>query len=809
MLLAVAGFSLGLILCQQLAHLPIIYWVLLLFIFIPTLFLTQNRPVRLLAWASIGFLWSLFYAHMLLASQLKPSLEGIDLLISGTVSSIPHKNAHRTRFRFSVSTLLIDSTSKSFVGKIPKTLLLNWYKEAPRLRFGDPLRLRVRLKRAHGYMNPGGFDYESWIFRQRIDSVGYVKARLRLLPNRLPDNPSLNTFIGKARQNILEAQTKSLENQPFQGILTALAIGDRHGITDSQWQILTNTGTNHLMAISGLHIGLVSGLIFFLVRRLWGFFPYLVHQLAAPQAAAICSIISAVAYAALAGFSVPTQRALIMVSIIMLGLLLKRRVTASQTLLSALMFVLVFDPLAVLSAGFWLSFTAVGTIMYAMNHRVSDRGLWTTFGKVQVVALIGLAPLLAVFFQKISLISPIANSIAVPWVSMVTIPLTLLGSILVIPLPVLGDLLLMVAHYSLEFLWPLLAWLADLQLSTLSLTAPSLWGLGLAWVAVICLLAPSGLPSKWLGLIFFIPLLSTSGTVKSPHEGSAIFTMLDVGQGLSTVIQTSKHVLVYDTGPKYSSNFDTGKAVVLPYLQASGIDKINTLIISHGDNDHIGGADSLVEKIAIDHILTSVPNKIDAQNVSDCTINTQWVWDGVRFTILHPNLPAQLLSGAKGRQKPTLNWRSNSNNMSCVLRVETLSGKVLITGDIEHDVEKFLVAQSKRGLIDIRADVLVVPHHGSKTSSESSFIDAVKPKFALFAVGYRNRYGFPKRDIVERYLQRDIELFDTSQYGAITFTLGETTEVGLPDLYRHSVRRYWHTITLNESAYLAENILLK
>jgi len=801
MLIAIIGFSLGLLVCQQLAHLPSIYWVLWLIIFIPIVFLSKNAPVRLITWTLIGFLWSLFYAQLLMSTQLKPSLEGKDLLITGTVSSIPQVDANRTRFKFSVSTVLIESAPGPLVDTLPKTLILNWYKQAPRLRFGDPLHLRVRLKRAHGYMNPGGFDYESWIFRQRIDSVGYVKTRLQWDPKVIPDSPSLGKTVGRIRHSILDAQFDSLEDKSFHGILAALAVGDRSGISDTQWRILTNTGTNHLMAISGLHIGLVSGLIFFLIRRLWTVFPFFVHRLAAPQAAAIFSVTSAITYAALAGFSVPTQRALIMVSIIMLGIVLKRRVTATHTLLIALLFVLVFDPLSVLSAGFWLSFVAVGAIMYTMNQRVANRGLWTSYAKVQFVTLVGLAPLLVVFFQKISLISPIANIVAVPWVSMVTVPLTLLGSLLVVPLPFLGDLLLALAHYSLMIIWPLLAWLADLQLSTLQVAVPSLWVLVLALVGAVCILAPSGLPSKWMGLILFVPLFSSTGNTNAPVEGTVVFTLLDVGQGLSTVVQTSKHVLVYDTGPKYSTDFNTGKVVVLPYLRDIGINKINTLMISHGDNDHIGGAASLVKNIAIDTILTSVPNKIAAQNVSNCTKNMQWSWDGVRFTILHPNLPGQSSENTNGHREATFRWRNISNNMSCVLLIETQSGNVLISGDIEHDVEKILVEQSKSGLIDIRADVLVVPHHGSKTSSEPAFINEVNPKYALFAVGYRNRYGFPKRDIVERYLQRDIELFDTSQYGAITFTLGATTEVGLPRLYRNSVRRYWHTITLNETAY--------
>jgi len=802
--LAVIGFSFGLLCCLQLAQLPSIHWVLVLFALIPALFFIKNRIIKAIIWALLGFLWASFFSHLLLLSQLKPNLEGKDLLVTGIVSSIPHNDGNRTRFKFSVSTLSLTSQPENFVNNFPKTLLLNWYKESPLLRFGDNLHLRVRLKRAHGYMNPGGFDYEAWVFRQRIDGIGYVKSRLNpsIMPVSLSfwedSKQSLLNFIGRTRQIILEAQSANLEHKPFYGILAALTVGDRYGISSSQWQVLTNTGTNHLMAISGLHIGLISGLFYFLIRRLWGTFPSLVNKLAAPQAAAIFSIASATAYAALAGFSIPTQRALIMVSVVMLGIFLKRQITASHTLIMALFLILLLDPLAVLSAGFWLSFTAVGTIIYAMNQRVAKRGLWTAFGKVQFVTLIGLLPFLVVFFQKFSLVSPIANIIAVPWVSMVTIPLTLLGSLLVIPLPDVGKFLLNISHLSLELIWPMLVWFSEFSLSILSVATPSLWALVLAVFGVICILSPSGFPSKWMAVVFFVPLFMGPNKANTLGEGKAIFTLLDVGQGLSAVVRTSKHVLVYDTGPKFNIDFDTGKAVVLPYLRSLGIFRISTLIVSHGDNDHIGGVTSILQNMPVEKILTSVPQKIDAQNNSNCTKNMQWTWDGVKFSILHPKFSDYLLPQTKQDQKATKKRKYSGNNMSCVLLIESKSGNVLISGDIERSIEKRLVEEWQRGLINFSADVLVVPHHGSKTSSEPTFINAVNPKYALFAVGYRNRYGFPKPEIVERYLQRDIEFFDTSQYGAITFNLGEIEGVGEPELYRNSVRRYWHTMPVRE-----------
>jgi len=813
--LAVVGFSVGLLFCQQLAQLPGIHWVLLLFVFIPSLFFIKNGVLKIIIWASLGFLWAAFFAHILLLSQLKSNLEGKDLSVTGTVCSIPHFDGNRTRFEFSVASLVLISQPETFIDDIPKTLLLNWYNDAPLLRFGDKLQLRVRLKRAHGYMNPGGFDYEAWVFRQRIDGTGYVKSTLNsnIMPVSLSiwedSKQSLFNFIGRTRQIILEAQSTNLEQKPFLGILTALTVGDRYGISASQWQVLTNTGTNHLMAISGLHIGLVSGLFFFLTRRLWGYFPYLVNKLTAPQAAALCSIISATAYAALAGFSIPTQRALIMVSVVMLGIFLKRKIRAAHTLIMALFIILLLDPLVVLSAGFWLSFTAVGAIMYALNQRVANRGLWTAFGKVQFVTLIGLAPFLVMFFQKVSLVSPIANMIAVPWVSMVTIPLTLLGSLLVFPLPAVGNFLLNISHLSLELIWPLLSWLSEFSLSILQIATASLWALLLALLGVICILAPSGFPSKWFGVVFFVPLFMGPNKANPIAEGTAIFTLLDVGQGLSAVIRTSNHVLVYDAGPKFNINFDTGKAVVLPYLHSLGIFRINTLIVSHGDNDHIGGVNSIVENITVEKILTSVPQKIDAQHSVNCTKNMQWTWDGVTFSILHPGLSDYLLSHPKQDQKATKTRKYSGNNMSCVLLIESKSGNVLISGDIERSVENSLVNEWRRGLIDFSADVLVVPHHGSKTSSEPTFINAVNPKYALFAVGYRNRYGFPKPEIVERYLQRDIEFFDTSQYGAITFNLGVTENVDGPELYRNSVRRYWHTMPVRERATKPDYLMLK
>jgi len=754
------AFLIGVVLFQQLATLPPHAWAWGLLLSVP-LGLLVKPYWHLPAWCVSGFLWSLLTAHSILAVSLPPNLVGQDLLLEGRIASLPEINEYHVRFEFDVQRAWAGETPVT----IPGHIRLSWYRTDSILTAGETWRLQVRLKPPHGFRNPGGFDYEAWLYQHRIRATGYVR--------QADQNQRLATAwhypLQRVRQAIRSQLNNALGDVPVKGIVLALVIGDRSAISASQWQQLQQTGTNHLMAISGLHIGLVAGLAFLLGQRLWRYSGRGMLWLPAPKVGALLALIAAMAYAALAGFSIPTQRALIMVAVVMLALLRSRPVMPSRTLATALMLVLLFDPLAVLAGGFWLSFAAVGIIFYGLTGRLGRLPRWRQSLRVQWWISVGLFPLLIVLFQRASLIAPLANLLAVPLVSLLVVPLALLGTgLLALSSSLAAGLLQLVACF-MQGLMAILTWLANWPLASWDGAATFGWQGALAIAGVILLLAPRGLPARSLGLVLLLPL--ALGVPSGIPGGTARFTLLDVGQGLAVVVETRHHTLVFDTGPRFSPRFDTGEAVVVPYLRQRGWRRVDRLIISHGDTDHIGGAESLLTLLPVRAISSSVPEKLAAWPVTSCHRGQAWEWDGVRFIVLHPAADSTV----------------TRNDASCVLKVIAGEHAVLLTGDIEKAAEWRLLKEDPALL---RANVLVAPHHGSNTSSTTPFIHAVNPAYVLFPVGYRNRFGFPRAPVIQRYQQAGVALLDTASAGAISFSLGQGTLQ--PSLYRHTARRYWH-----------------
>lgn len=817
---AALGILIGITSLQQLSNLPSLFWswVLLLTslmtLWVVLLYLHKrsyvgshvNADVRagitvsallpstlikilavVLLSASIGFSWASIAGHQLLAGGLPSALEGQDVIVEGVIASLPEpaamspsKGQSRSRFHFVPDSLHWQGEPQP----LPTKLLLSWYQNPPILHAGERWRLKVRLKRPHGFMNPGGFDYEAWLFQQGIRAKGYVRVpgkrnRAENINQRLA--PAASAYpVHQLREGLRARIQAALQQHPLSGIVLALAIGDRQLIDRDQWQVLMRTGTNHLVAISGLHVGLVAGFAFFLMRRLWRTSASLVNRWPAAKAGAIAALLAAAIYALLAGFSVPTQRALVMVAVVMLAVLLQRQTRPSSMLALAMILVLGIDPLAVLSPGFWLSFGAVAVILYGMSGRLAMRSAWWKWGRVQWLVAVGLFPALVLLFQKASIVAPLANLLAVPWVSLVTVPLTLLGSLLLGVLPVVGEWLLGLSLWSLDGLWWWLEMLSQWSFAQWQQAAPVGWALGVSLLGIAWLLAPRGVPARWVGAVWLLPLVFVSPV--SLPQGEARFTLLDVGQGLATVVQTQNHVLVFDAGPRFSSGFNTGEVVVAPYLLAQGRNYIDTLIVSHADNDHIGGVASLLASLPVQQVLSSEPQKILGAKAQACKVGQQWQWDGVQFEMLSP--VQGLYTGRRKR-----------NNSSCVLRIQAGKHSVLLTGDIERAAEQEI---TQRLAEKLKSDVLVVPHHGSKTSSSVAFVASVAPDIALFPVGYRNRYGFPKNDVVQRYRDRNIRLFDTANHGAIEILLGGETGLNRIASFRQQAARYWHQRPLND-----------
>jgi competence protein ComEC len=718
----------------------------------------RTPALRWLLLAAAGFGYTLLYSANTLEARLPAPLEGHDLQVEGRILDLPEAGRHRIRFEFQPEAL----QSAGIALSRPPRLRLSWYGGQPP-EPGAYCRLKVRLKRPRGMVNPGGFDFEGWLFQHGIGATGYVRDDPDNRCDKRPPGPS----VAQVRQRVRGQFKAGLQNSPFSGLLTALAVGDRSGISDDQWRVLRATGTSHLVAISGLHVGLVAGLVFFLIRRLWRA-SFLLLRCPAPSAAAAGAILAAAGYAALAGFSVPTQRALVMVVAGLLPIILRRRTVVGNAWAWALAGVLLFDPLAPLSAGFWLSFSAVALILFAMGGRLRAGGLWWRWGRVQWVAALGLAPMVISFFGELSLSAPLANLFAVPWVGLVVVPVTLVAAVAATIAPALSLWPIQLAAWLMQPFWAWLQWCAAMAPPVFLPQVP-LWIALAAGAGAVLLLLPRGLPLRGVGLIWLLPLIFYRAPV--PGYGEARMTLLDVGEGLSAVVRTRSHTLVFDAGARYRTGFDLGQAAVAPFLRAAGVRRIDRLVISHGDNDHIGGARHLLERFPVDSLVTGVPQALANYDPERCRRGQHWSWDGVEFTILHPQTPLQ------------------DNNGSCVLLVRTGGGAVLLPGDIERPAETELVAQYGERL---HAEILVAPHHGSKTSSSPAFVRAVRPDVVLFPVGYRNRYGFPHRPVVARYRAAGARLFGTARDGALVVTLAP----GKPPVVlavRSKLQRFWHS----------------
>lgn len=756
------SFLLGIVAFQRLPALPAAAWG---FALIPLALLALRwRVARLPAACAGGFLWALFQAHQILTPALAPALEGRDLVLEGVVAAIPEQLDRGARFQFQVERMNDGARELPVPGRVR----LSWYEGAPELRAGERWRLTARLKRPHGFSNPGGFDYEGWLYQNRIRATGYVRAGAD--NQRLMDDAS-GYAVQRVRQRMFDRLSAALAGRGLGGVIGALAIGERQGIGQLQWDVFRRTGTTHLVAISGLHVGMIAGLVFFIVRALWARLGRLPLYWPAPQAAAVAALAAALVYAALAGFSIPTQRTVIMIGVVMVALLRRRHAAPARTLMTALLCVLVYDPLAVMNSGFWLSFGAVAAILFGMNQRVGREVWWRRASRLHLLVTVALAPPLLVLFQQVSLVSPLANLIAVPWVTLGVVPLVLAGCAVQALWPALGDPLLRLAETLLSWLWPLLEGLAAPDALQWTQAVPAGWTIAPAVLGVVLLIAPRGLPGRWLGAVWLLPALLTAPP--RPAPGELWFTLLDVGQGLAAVAWTRHHVLVYDTGPRYGGEFDAGSAVLLPFLRFHGLQRIDTLMIGHGDNDHLGGAAALAGEIDVGRVLSSVPARIPWWRAGHCRQGQAWVWDGVRFEVLHPGPEAAL----------------HGNDASCVLRIHTGAGALLLTGDIEAPAERRLLRDRPQVL---PAEVLVAPHHGSKSSSGAAFIAQVGPRYVLFPSGYRNRWGFPHPAVVERYRAAGAQLYSSAEHGALTVKFTARGAIVPPAAHRREFMRYWH-----------------
>ncbi len=728
-----------------------------------------------------GFSYAHWRAEIRLADALDSAWEGRDVVIEGNISRLPQRltNSSRPAWRFEFQ---VDKTL-SAEAKIPNNLRLSWYGQLPISRLdedeasdtetsptettlqpGDRWRLKVRLKRPHGNANPGGFDYEGWLFEHNIRATGYVRGSSDSRDETTP------VYLGKAawrfdlwieqlRDHIRHQMLTLLppETHPQIGILVGLAIGDQAAISPSQWQLFNQTGLTHLMVVSGSHITLLAAVMAAFTNKIWRRSPALVLHLPAQKAAAIVGWTVAFFYTWMSGFGIPAMRTLCMVSVVTLALFRHQNTRPSHTLGLSLGVVLLVDPWAIFSGGFWLSFATVGALLLAAQAAGKSwisglKAAWSA----QWAATLATIPLLLMLFQQLPLISPFANAIAIPLIGFVVTPLALLGALFCLLPAQFG----MLAYWSLFAASKILDWL-EIGLEPLShllplwqTPAPALWAIILAAVGVLLLLLPKGLPGRiFLGIFSLLPALFWPAA--HPEEGQWWADIIDVGQGQAVLIRTAHESLLYDSGPRYgpivpqtASPPDAAQRVILPFLRAEGVHQLDRLLISHRDSDHAGGTATIKANLSV---LSTMSSKVEPTD-TPCLAGDQWTWSGVKFEILHPN--AELLDIPP----------KNRNALSCVLRVSSDQGSFLLTGDLPENEETALVARLGDQL---NTTVLLAPHHGSATSSSARFLSAVNPEAVVVSAGYLNRYGHPNSKVMERYQTHQLRVWRTDTQGAI------------------------------------------
>jgi competence protein ComEC len=719
-----------------------------------------------------GFLWAGARAEARLGGWLAPALEGRDLAVTGVVSSLPRRFERGVRFEFDVE-------SAPGGERLPRRVSLAWYAEAgdgtppaaAPVAAGERWRFTVRLKRPHGTANPHGFDYEAWLLERGIGATGYVRPddgveRLAAAPARAVD------IVVAIRAAIRERMLRVLAGEPCAGVLVALAVGDQAAIPAAQWQVFTRTGVNHLMSISGLHVTMVSGLALALASALWRRVPALALRVAAQRAAVLAGVAAALAYALLAGFAVPAQRTLYMLAVVAAALWFDRVQSPTRVLAAAAAFVVLLDPWAVMAPGFWLSFGAVAAIFYVTAGRISSPGKLRLWGRIQLAVTLLLAPLLIVLFQQVSVVSFVANAVAIPLVSLVVVPLTLLGAVL----PV--DALLFAAHAIMAACMAVLEPLAALPGAVWQQHAPAWWAVALALVGIAWLLAPAGFPNRWAGAVLALPLFFAAPP--RPAPGQLWVDVLDVGQGLAVVARTANHTLVYDTGAAFGLDADNGARVVVPHLRGEGVSGIDRLVLSHDDNDHAGGARSVLAAVPVAEMMSSLEPGHPARALGTphrrCERGQHWRWDGVAFAVLGP--------AAEAYDDP----KRSANALSCVLQITAPGGRVLLPGDIGRRTEAGLVRAYHDGLA---ADVLLAPHHGSGSSSSPAFVDAVSPRIVVYTAGYRNPFGHPRADVAARYAAAGTQAFRSDRDGAVRIRLSANPGIEAA-AQRARLPRYWY-----------------
>jgi competence protein ComEC len=714
---------------------------------------------RALAWCVFGMAWACWRGGMAMEARLPREQEGQDFRVIGQVVDLPLVRNGATGFLLEVEQVSFGAATVPLHGRIR----VNWYNDAPDVVPCSRWQLTLRLKRPRGMVNPGGADSERSALERGIVATGYVRDGAE---NTLLGAPGF--CINGIRDAISRGIAARVGDPHDAALLRTFSVGDTRGLSQHDWEVARANGIPHLIAISGFHVGVAALFGVWLARLLYVLFPRFGLRLPRAQAQAAAALLVAGVYGALAGFGLPTVRTLLMIAVVALARCSRRHPAGPQILALALMAVLLVDPLSVLSAGFWLSFVGVAFLMTSMSTRGRGlRGFLHELTAGQLVMTLSLLPLTVWFFGESSLVGALSNLIAVPFVSFVIVPVALVGMILLGVCPPLAQPVFWCGAWLAHAQWWLLERMATWPGAHWYLPEVSGYALLLATLGALWLFMPRGMPMRWLGGLLFLPLLWPRQDLPA-HGGFQLWT-LDVGQGLSMLVRTRHHVLVYDAGARYPSEFDLGAAAVIPSLHALGIEQVDLIVASHADNDHSGGIPSVLDEFPRAERLSGEPERLPVA-MDACTADRSWQWDGVTVRVLP--------SGVAG---------APANDRSCVLLIEGQGGRALLTGDITTGVESIVAAAIPPG----PPLVLSVPHHGSRTSSGAAFIQSTAPTLALVSAGWRNRFHHPNAQVMKRYDQADIPWLNTATSGAIEVDAPPDRPPYVAQTWRQRQARYW------------------
>ena len=773
---AVALFTAGALAVLALPSLPSLPW--LAGLSLPALLPWRWR--RYYALLLLGILLSAWRAQGSLDSRWPLADSDHEVVVEGRIASLPEKRLSAGMKEDSAEDAEGQSEERALKhdwrflfspldhGALPPLIRVSWYRGEQILRGGDCWRLKLRLRAPHGLLNPSGYDYEAWLFEQGIGATATVR-------DSSPCQDQSGYWLLRARQQVVDRLEQWLPGNPALGLVAGLAVGDRSLLQEKDWDTFRITGTSHLMAIAGLHIGMVVTAVFFVLRWLWSAFPALCLRLPAQKAAMLGAVLAAIVYALMSGFEPPAQRALLMLLFGFAALWLDRPSLVPRALAMAWLLIVAASPLALLSPGLWLSFTAVAAIFYVISGRLGPHRRWRELLVLQLTLSLVLLPLTFFFFQGGGWVGPLANLAVVP-VFTLLLPALLVSLGLAWACPALGLPLLTWVAQGIYWVREALGWAATHAPQAWVAASPPPALLLLAMLGMVLLLAPRGLPLRGFAMLCFLPLFLPLD--RAPREGFQL-TALDVGQGLSVVVRTAHHTLLFDAGPAFEDLSDAGRSVVVPYLLGEGVHELDLMVISHADLDHRGGAPAVRRLLEVDR-------EIGALSTTPCRVGQNWAWDGVAFEILSPpaDAPPEANSAVSTHTKEGRWWR---NNGGCVLRVSAGDHAALLPADIEAPMEKRLLADMPDKL---RADVLLAGHHGSKTSSTQPFVDAVQPQLVIFPAGWHNRFHFPRAPVVDRYLGEGAELHMTGNGGAVS-VLVTAAGVGAVGDWRADHPRLW------------------